>query len=79
MFKQRSTGKFTFELHTNSMETGILNVLDYRGLHIKLTQPLHLLEGKNTIEVDTRNLSTGEYILQIVSKSIFFSKKIAKI
>jgi hypothetical protein len=79
MFKQRSTGKFTFELHTSSMEQGILNVFDNKGVHIKLSQPLDLLEGKNTIEVDTKNLSAGDYILQIVSKSIFFSKKIAKI
>jgi hypothetical protein len=79
MFKQRSMGKFTFELHTNSMERGILNVLDNSGVHVKLSQPLNLLEGKNTIEVDTRSLTAGEYILQIVSKSIFFSKKIAKI
>lgn len=79
MFKQRSTGKFTFELHTNSMERGILNVFDNKGVDIKLSQPLDLLEGKNTIEVDTKSISAGDYILQIVLKSIFFSKIIAKI
>lgn len=79
MFKQRSTSKYTFELHTNSMESGVLNVLDHRGVQIKLSQTLDLHEGKNTIEVDTGNLSAGDYILQIISKSIFLSKKIAKI
>ena len=78
MFKQRSTSKYTLELHTNSIESGELKVLDHRGVQIKLSQPLELLKGKNTIEVDTKNLNAGEYILQIVSKSIFFSKKIAK-
>jgi trehalose-6-phosphatase len=79
MFKLRSSGKYTFELHANSGEKGMLHVLDNRGTQIKMSQPLELLTGKNTIEVDTHALSAGEYILQIVSKSIFFSKKIAKI
>lgn len=79
MFKQRSTGKYTFELHTNSFEQGILSILDYKGEQVKLKQSLNLHQGKNTIEVDTRNLTAGEYILQIISKSTFFSKKIAKI
>lgn len=79
MFKPRSSGKYTFELHANSGEKGILHVLDCRGTQIKMSQSLDLLMGKNTIEVDTQSLRAGEYILQIVSKSIFFSKKIAKI
>ena len=79
MFKLRPTGKYTFELHANSGEKGILHVLDNRGTQIKMSQPLELLTGKNTIEVDTQSLNAGEYILHVVSKSIFFSKKIAKI
>jgi hypothetical protein len=75
IFPNPCTTEFTVDLLSRSSKNAMFQLLDLKGQTIiEISQPL--ITGSNRIQISTRNLSKGIYMLKVIIHGEIFHKKI---